>query len=168
MARTIDFFDGAESGTVPTLGNIIADNLATYADDATYEANVQGAPFEGNIYFNTTDKKVRYYTGSGWVEVVDESSPQTLQNKTIDGTSATGNNTVTADASDITHDPSGNSFVATDQQAMADEAAGRLDGHDGDITDVRSSLGISDGDTCLLYTSPSPRDGLLSRMPSSA
>ena len=26
----------------------------------------------------------------------------------------------------------------------------------------------SDRDTCLLYTSPSPRDGLLSRMPSSA
>ena len=25
-----------------------------------------------------------------------------------------------------------------------------------------------DSDTCLLYTSPSPRDGLLSRMPSSA
>ena len=25
-----------------------------------------------------------------------------------------------------------------------------------------------DGNTCLLYTSPSPRDGLLSRMPSSA
>ena len=26
----------------------------------------------------------------------------------------------------------------------------------------------ADSDTCLLYTSPSPRDGLLSRMPSSA
>ena len=26
----------------------------------------------------------------------------------------------------------------------------------------------SHGNTCLLYTSPSPRDGLLSRMPSSA
>ena len=26
----------------------------------------------------------------------------------------------------------------------------------------------ADFDTCLLYTSPSPRDGLLSRMPSSA
>ena len=25
-----------------------------------------------------------------------------------------------------------------------------------------------EGDACLLYTSPSPRDGLLSRMPSSA
>ena len=27
---------------------------------------------------------------------------------------------------------------------------------------------IADSKTCLLYTSPSPRDGLLSRMPSSA
>ena len=27
---------------------------------------------------------------------------------------------------------------------------------------------IAGGHTCLLYTSPSPRDGLLSRMPSSA
>ena len=27
---------------------------------------------------------------------------------------------------------------------------------------------VQDPDTCLLYTSPSPRDGLLSRMPSSA
>ena len=31
---------------------------------------------------------------------------------------------------------------------------------------VTAGLGIYD--TCLLYTSPSPRDGLLSRMPSSA
>ena len=27
---------------------------------------------------------------------------------------------------------------------------------------------VVENDTCLLYTSPSPRDGLLSRMPSSA
>ena len=32
--------------------------------------------------------------------------------------------------------------------------------------DVRESNGLKKG--CLLYTSPSPRDGLLSRMPSSA
>ena len=30
------------------------------------------------------------------------------------------------------------------------------------------SLAIISSNTCLLYTSPSPRDGLLSRMPSSA
>ena len=30
------------------------------------------------------------------------------------------------------------------------------------------SLNVTEIDNCLLYTSPSPRDGLLSRMPSSA
>ena len=34
-------------------------------------------------------------------------------------------------------------------------------------TDMRTLYGGVDPD-CLLYTSPSPRDGLLSRMPSSA
>ena len=33
---------------------------------------------------------------------------------------------------------------------------------------VKSQGGEEIHDTCLLYTSPSPRDGLLSRMPSSA
>ena len=36
-----------------------------------------------------------------------------------------------------------------------------------DIGNVRQ-LAIKEQRTCLLYTSPSPRDGLLSRMPSSA
>ena len=33
---------------------------------------------------------------------------------------------------------------------------------------VKHSLYVSSGSTCLLYTSPSPRDATLSRMPSSA
>ena len=36
-----------------------------------------------------------------------------------------------------------------------------------DISGTRE-ISISNTDNCLLYTSPSPRDGLLSRMPSSA
>ena len=32
----------------------------------------------------------------------------------------------------------------------------------------RDDLALAQRDLCLLYTSPSPRDGLLSRMPSSA
>ena len=35
-------------------------------------------------------------------------------------------------------------------------------------TDGISAFSEARGGTCLLYTSPSPRDGLLSRMPSSA
>ena len=38
--------------------------------------------------------------------------------------------------------------------------------HDGTTISAPNTTGNSN--TCLLYTSPSPRDGLLSRMPSSA
>ena len=38
----------------------------------------------------------------------------------------------------------------------------------GTFTSISQLLGSSQSTTCLLYTSPSPRDGLLSRMPSSA
>ena len=36
------------------------------------------------------------------------------------------------------------------------------------ISEIVSFKTGEDGSSCLLYTSPSPRDGLLSRMPSSA
>ena len=40
---------------------------------------------------------------------------------------------------------------------------------DGTVMNVSITEVVGDlGTTCLLYTSPSPRDGLLSRMPSSA
>ena len=43
------------------------------------------------------------------------------------------------------------------------------DGTSGDeFTGLTTGTKLADVDTCLLYTSPSPRDGLLSRMPSSA
>ena len=35
-------------------------------------------------------------------------------------------------------------------------------------THLRAALAFDPAYSCLLYTSPSPRDGLLSRMPSSA
>ena len=39
---------------------------------------------------------------------------------------------------------------------------------DSPVSTMRKKLGVVPESTCLLYTSPSPRDGLLSRMPSSA
>ena len=50
-----------------------------------------------------------------------------------------------------------------DEIRMKDGAPEFLSNHAGGILG-----GISNGDTCLLYTSPSPRDATLSRMPSSA
>ena len=37
-----------------------------------------------------------------------------------------------------------------------------------DVYQEIKDIGVKDISICLLYTSPSPRDGLLSRMPSSA
>ena len=57
-----------------------------------------------------------------------------------------------------------------DLAAAEEEAAAAPDANDADIMkdiDV-SKLDWSLLNVCLLYTSPSPRDGLLSRMPSSA
>lgn len=82
--RIVDFADGAQSETTPVIGNIKASALIEYPDDATYEATEQGAPQEGNIYFNTTDKSIRYYNGTIWQELIDEQSVQVVENKFID------------------------------------------------------------------------------------
>ena len=68
---------------------------------------------------------------------------------------------------DVAHPKSGEVLIAGGQEidhatAMAIEEAGI------DEVEVRSVLTCESMSGCLLYTSPSPRDGLLSRMPSSA
>ena len=67
---------------------------------------------------------------------------------------------------EVGSNPSSLSINGTAVTATAAEI-NTLDG----ITSSTAELNILDGVTstaCLLYTSPSPRDGLLSRMPSSA
>ena len=50
------------------------------------------------------------------------------------------------------------------QNALYQQVTSKVEG----ITHPYLNVGRIEGGTCLLYTSPSPRDGLLSRMPSSA
>ncbi len=61
MPRKLNFADGFESSTEPVQGNITADNLVCYPDDAAYEAVVLNSPQCGNIYRNETTGKIRYY-----------------------------------------------------------------------------------------------------------
>ena len=56
----------------------------------------------------------------------------------------------------------GHNFVGTEQILL-----GLIGEGTGVAAKVLKSMGVNLKD-CLLYTSPSPRDGLLSRMPSSA
>ena len=58
--------------------------------------------------------------------------------------------------------------VAGPKLILADEPTGNLDSKNGkEVMDLLKELN-QEGTTCLLYTSPSPRDATLSRMPSSA
>jgi hypothetical protein len=102
--KTVDFFDGAETGTAPTIGNISATDLNDYANDAAYEAANAGSPTDGNIYFNTTLNKIRLYDGSAWVTI--PTSPIA--------------------AADVTNTPSGN-LVATDVQSALNELQSDID-----------------------------------------
>ena len=66
----------------------------------------------------------------------------------------------TVDGRNVASDGTKLDGIATGADVTADNIGGALTGL-GTITSVASN-------DCLLYTSPSPRDGLLSRMPSSA
>lgn len=141
MARQIDFFDGAQSSTTPTIGNISASDLVSYPDDATYEATEQGAPAEGNIYYNTTLDKIRYYANGAWHSMVDEDQSATITNKTLDGTDATGTNTITNDATDVSYNNATSGLTATDAQGAIDEVEGRVDANETDIDDLETLSG---------------------------
>lgn len=149
MSKKIDFFDGAESETTPVLGNLSASNLVSYDSDATYEATEQGAPNEGNLYFNTTDKVIRYYTGTSWVSVVDESTIQTLQNKSIDG----AQNTITnIDGDNVNIDASGNLSAGSTQSSLEahqltlDDHESRISDNETDITTNTGNISTNTGD----------------------
>ena len=69
----------------------------------------------------------------------------------------------TAKASATNGEPSAPSAAEEDDE---EEEAGA--GYEGGDAEEAEDDADKEGDDCLLYTSPSPRDGLLSRMPSSA
>ena len=58
--------------------------------------------------------------------------------------------------------PNGEKLDVYEIQLLESRIIGDRDTH------ILNLKGVKRGGTCLLYTSPSPRDGLLSRMPSSA
>ena len=60
-------------------------------------------------------------------DVVGTGTTQTLGNKTIDGTSATGNNTVTIDSDNATYDNTTSGLTATNAQDAIDELDSTID-----------------------------------------
>lgn len=150
--KKINFFDGAESSTEPTIGNISASHLVTYANDAAYEA-VNGPGVAGSIYYNTTLNVKRYYDvdAAAWksdleapidAEDIADGSVDNTEFQQLDGVTSNIQDQLDQNAQDISdhiadtsdaHDasaisniPSGN-LAATDQQTVNNELQSDID-----------------------------------------
>ena len=66
--------------------------------------NTSGANDSGDITVDSADNKLKAHLDGASRSVVTEDQTQTLENKTLDGTATSGNNTITADADNITYD----------------------------------------------------------------
>jgi len=130
MSKKIDFFDGSQTSTAPTLGNISATDLADYASDAAYEAANAGAPSSGNIYHRTTDGAIRHYNGSAWETVA----------------------VLPIDLTDTVNDPAGSTLVATTGQAAVDELDGKVETNETNIATNASDIATNAGDIDDLET----------------
>lgn len=100
---------------------------------------------EGEVKYDDTGKKIQYRDDSTTRNVVSEDGTQTLENKTIDATSATGNNTLSADSDDIVYDNSTSGLTATDVKSAIDELDTRLESQDeaSEITYDNSTSGLT-------------------------
>lgn len=87
--------------------------------------------------------------------IVLEQFTQTLQNKTIDATAATGNNTITMDALDNTYDNSTSGLTAIDVQAAIDELDSVLDNNQLEDNQDRNIKLVEGGEWSLSSTSSS-------------
>ncbi len=163
MARLINFVDGVQTGIVPTIGNLITSSFVTYPDDATFEAAEVGSPVEGNAYFNTTLNLMRYYNGTAWISLADESSVQTLTNKTIDADNNTISNIendnikagAAIDATKIANGSVDNTEfqsldgVTSPIQSQFNQHTLDIADNTDDISDLRTLSGTPDGATDL-------------------
>ena len=83
---------------------------------------------DGDILVDSTDSdRLKIRQDGVDREVTTNDDTQTLENKTIDGTDATGNNTVLTDADDVSFDNTSNGFTADNAQAAIEEVQTNVD-----------------------------------------
>jgi len=78
MTRVLDFSDGFTSASEPSQGSISTNKFRNFVDDAAFVTDKGSAATEGDAYFNTTSKFVRYHNNGGFVDVMDLASTQTV------------------------------------------------------------------------------------------
>ena len=144
------------------------------SDDATIDLTVAHATNIGAKLADgyTVTDTISAISGAGGTEVSGADSyavADTAANITSELANGTGNSTVLGDATSI--DTSDDATIDLTVAHASNIAANVADGYDVADTAANITSELANGtgsSTCLLYTSPSPRDATLSRMPSSA
>ena len=128
-------------------------------------ASNPSTPSVGQLYYNTGDDELKVYTSGGWIAVGADTD-----NYVDDGSYDATTGIITLERTGSLAD-----IEITGLLQIGTTSTTALAGNTTTISSAQSTkLGhISvtqavDLDTCLLYTSPSPRDLSTSRMPSSA
>lgn len=80
------------AASAASANNVLA--LAEYANDAAY-VSANNTAEASDIYYNTTSNVIRYFNGTSWGSLVDETSAQVLTNKDYDGGTAANNRRLT-------------------------------------------------------------------------
>ena len=75
--RVVEFFDGFESNSAPTVGDILATGLFVFANDAAFVAAVGRAAVDGDIYRNSTIGLVQIHNGIKFEDMAIQDIPET-------------------------------------------------------------------------------------------
>ena len=133
--------------------------------------NFPSNPTSGQTFVHTVsdggfqDHDIVYkWDGTSWIAYNDGTHNRILtQSSTINVHSDVDTSTISPQATDVLTWTANSTWEPQEASGGSSTLAGLTD------TDTTTNAPqASDVLTCLLYTSPSPRDGLLSRMPSSA
>lgn len=170
--RVLDFSDGYESSTAPSLTDLTAAGLRVYVDDAAFVTAKGSAAAEGDMYWNSTSDQPKYYTGAAWIFGVTTAGTQTIAgaktfsndvtitgNLTVNGTTTTFNST-TVDSVDPNITVNKGGSVATANSSVAGitvEASGGSTGRFGYDSTLASKfkLGVSGSEVEVLTASHS-------------
>ena len=163
-AGTLSYADSAK--LVTTSGGVTVTGLTTTTDlSATGTTALAGASTSADITFGDSDKAV-FGAGSDLQIYHDESHSYVQDTGTGELRLLGTNLKLKNGTNDATYLSASNGGAVTISHDNSPKLATTSTGVD--ISGVLSSDGLTVDGVCLLYTSPSPRDGLLSRMPSSA